>query len=263
MDCTADTPFSLTSVPEAEVPEFTLSCTSTGGPVRGFNCTSPDGGNIAGVASLRTPVDATNRDQGIYDHSATVTVTGNYPGVYTCQVTVHRYDGTQTPAAPEPEILVYPETPGPAQTITVITFLGELVNISLSMTPLSCSFPVSAADPPTDGLSATQVDTTIRVPWTPPSPTPYGYRIYYQAEGDQGYPQTVVVTGGSTNQKDLTPQNGVTYTVSIQTLSSTQLPSGVVEVSYQDRTSQLLAIQFYSLSQDKQILYLCRGRIGN
>ncbi len=129
VDCTAGTPFSLTSGPEAEAPEFTLSCTSSGGPVRGFNCTSPGGGNIAGVASLRNPAVAINRDQGIYDHSATVT--GNYPGVYTCQVTVYRYDGT----APEPEILVYPETPGAAQTITV---QGELVNISLSMTPLSC-----------------------------------------------------------------------------------------------------------------------------
>ncbi len=133
LDCTAGTPFSLTSVPEAEEPEFTLSCTSTGGPVREFNCASPDGGNTAGVASLRTPVSRDVRDRGIYDHSATVT--GNYPGDYTCQVTVYRYDGTQTPAAPEPEILVYPETPGAAQTITVT---GELVNMSLSMTPLSC-----------------------------------------------------------------------------------------------------------------------------
>ncbi len=116
MDCTAGTPFSLTSGPEAEVPEFTLSCTSSGGPVREFNCTSPDGGNITGVASLRTPANGNVRDQGLYDHSATVT--GNYPGVYTCQVTVYRYDGT----APEPEIIIYPA----AQTITVP---GELVNI--------------------------------------------------------------------------------------------------------------------------------------
>ncbi len=61
------------------------------------------------------------------------------------------------------------------------------------------------------------------------------------------------VTGGSTNQKDLTVLNGVTYTVSIQTLSSTELPSGAVEVPYQDRTSQLLAVQLlYSLSLTRQ-----------
>ncbi len=113
MDCTAGTPFTLTTGPEAEEPVFTLSCTSTGGPVREFNCTSAGSGNIAGVASLRNPENSTYRDQGIYDHSATVT--GNFPGDYTCQVTVYRYDGT----APEPEVLVYPETPGAAQTITV------------------------------------------------------------------------------------------------------------------------------------------------
>ncbi len=126
MDCTAGTAFTLTSVPEAEVPEFTLSCTSSGGPVREFSCTSPDGGNIVGVASIVTPITEAVRDQGLYDHSATMT--GNYPGDYTCQVTVYRYDGTQTPAALE---LVYPA----AQTIAV---QGELLNISLSMTPLSC-----------------------------------------------------------------------------------------------------------------------------
>ncbi len=121
LDCTAGASF---PAPEAEVSEFTLSCTSSGGPVRGFNCTSPGGGNIAGVASLRTPVNVNVRDQGLYDHSATVT--GNYPGDYTCQVTMYRYDGI----APEPE-MVYPA----AQTITVP---GELVNISLSVTLLSC-----------------------------------------------------------------------------------------------------------------------------
>ncbi len=125
MDCTAGTPFTLTSGPVAEVPEFTLSCTSSGGPVREFNCTSPDGGNIVGVASLRTPVNFNIRDQGIYDHSATVT--GNYPGDYTCQMTVFKFDGS----GDEPEIIIYPA----AQTITVP---GELVSISLSMTPLSC-----------------------------------------------------------------------------------------------------------------------------
>ncbi len=116
LDCTAA--FTLTSGAVAVDPEFSLSCTSTGGPVRAFSCTSPDGGNITGVASLRTPVTEIVRDHGIYDHSATVT--GNYPGDYTCQVTVYKYDGT----APEPENLIYPETPGAAQTITVP---GELV----------------------------------------------------------------------------------------------------------------------------------------
>ncbi len=87
----------------------------------------------------------------------------------------------------------------------------------------------AAADPPTE-LSTTQVGTTISVFWTPPSPTPYGYRIYYQAEGDQGPPQSEVVTDGSTTSHDLTvPQSGVSYSISIQTLCSIELPSAVTE----------------------------------
>ncbi len=63
----------------------------------------------------------------------------------------------------------------------------------------------------------------------------------------------MVALSDNTNQKDLTVQNGVTYTISIRTLSSSELPSGVVEVPYQDRTSQLLAIQFVcSLSLTRQ-----------
>ncbi len=85
MDCTS-TAFTLNSGPEAEEPEFTLRCTSTGGPVREFNCSSPDGGNVTGVTSLRTPVTTAVRDQGLYDHS--VAVTGNNTGNYTFQLTV-------------------------------------------------------------------------------------------------------------------------------------------------------------------------------
>ena len=75
----------------------------------------------------------------------------------------------------------------------------------------------------------------MRVYWTPPSPTPYGYRIYYQADGDQG---SVIVTDGSTTSYDLTVQNDVMYDVSVQTLSSTMLPS-VVSDEVQSRTGQL------------------------
>ncbi len=123
MDCTTGTPFSLTSGPADIEPTFILSCTSMGGPIRKFDCIS-DGNNVAGVPSLRTPVDQTVRDQGLYDHIATVT--GNYAGDYTCQVTVYRYDGI----APEPEMLVYLAD-------QIITVPGELVNISLSVTYLS------------------------------------------------------------------------------------------------------------------------------
>ncbi len=53
----------------------------------------------------------------------------------------------------------------------------------------------------------------------------------------------MVVTGGSTNTRNLTVQEGVTYTVSIQTFSSTELPSAIVEVRIsQQKVSSLLTI---------------------
>ncbi len=52
----------------------------------------------------------------------------------------------------------------------------------------------------------------------------------------------MVVTGGSTNARDLTVQNDGTYTVRIQTLTSTELPSQEVDVPYQGRTGQLHAV---------------------
>ena len=121
MDCTA-TPVTLPD-PEADPPVFTLNCTSTRGPVREFSCTSTGTGTIDGVVSFTDT--RPNREQGNYDLS--VSVTGNYPGVYTCQVTVYKYDGTGM----EPEMMNYFS----AQTITVT---GELVTISLSMISLSC-----------------------------------------------------------------------------------------------------------------------------
>ncbi len=52
----------------------------------------------------------------------------------------------------------------------------------------------------------------------------------------------MVVTGGSTNQKDLTIQNGVTYTVSIQTLSSTDCQ--VKRLKFRIRTEQVSCLPF-------------------
>ena len=123
VNCTGDTPFALTSGPEDDPPVFTLSCTSSGGPVTNFSCTSTDAGSIDGVVTFTNIL--TNHEQGNYDLS--VSVTGYYPGVYTCQVTVYKYDDIGT----EPEMMNYVS----AQTITVT---GELVTILLSMTPLSC-----------------------------------------------------------------------------------------------------------------------------
>ncbi len=103
----------MTSDPAAEPPVFTLSCSSAGGPIRGFSCTSTGSGTIGGEVSLRDPTDTDNLELGNYDLS--VTVEGRYPGDYTCQVTVERYDGV----GDEPDTLVFPGSPGSSQTIRV------------------------------------------------------------------------------------------------------------------------------------------------
>jgi len=94
---------------------------------------------------------------------------------------------------------------------------------------------ISAADPPTE-LAAPQAGTTMRVYWTPPSSIPYGYRIYYQPEG--GAQQSVVVDSGITTSEYLTVQEDVVYSVNVQTLSETMLPSAVSD-TVQSRTGQL------------------------
>ena len=94
---------------------------------------------------------------------------------------------------------------------------------------LSIISPVLAVNPPT-GLAAPQTNTAITISWTPPSPTPYGYRIFYKAVGATGPPQSVVVNDSSATSYDLTVSQGdVNYTISMQTLSATQLSSAVTE----------------------------------
>ena len=112
----------MTSDPEAVTPEFTLNCSSSGGPVSGFSCTTPGGGPVTGTAGLRDPSstgDNSDRDLAIYILNVTVTqdVLGTY--MYTCQATVDRYDGTGV------ETLTYtaPET---------ITLTSECVNQHIS-----------------------------------------------------------------------------------------------------------------------------------
>ena len=108
--------------------------------------------------------------------------------------------------------------------------------MSVSIFPSSFTYFVcfvSAVDPPTE-LAAPQVDDTFKVYWTPPSPTPYGYRVSWQGGSVQG---SEVVVGGSATSHQVTVaghESGVSYTISVQTLSSSQLPSEVATVQTRD-----------------------------
>ncbi len=69
--------------------------------------------------------------------------------------------------------------------------------------------------------TAVQVNANaVRVSWTAPStgPTPSGYRIYYQAEGDQTF--TAVDTGQEDTEYLLTDlRPGTTYNIRMVALS--------------------------------------------
>ena len=89
--------------------------------------------------------------------------------------------------------------------------------ISRIFRDLSIPYTVPFIDthPPT-GLTVTRINsTTIRVSWTPPEydVNVIGYRIYYEAEGNQSF---VDVDGSSTTERTLTNlQTGVVYSISI------------------------------------------------
>ncbi len=85
---------------------------------------------------------------------------------------------------------------------------------------------ISAAHSPMNP-TAVQVNatTSVRVSWTAPSlaPTPSGYRIYYQAEGNQTF--TTVDTGQEDTEYLLTGlRPGTTYNIRMVALSQ-YLPS--------------------------------------
>ena len=107
IDCQSGAPFTLTSGPEADTPEFTLSCSSSGGPVSGFSCTIPGGGTVTGTAGLRDPNSGGDRNAANYDLNVTVTLDEPGTYMYTCQATVNMFDGMGV----EPEMLTYPSSP--------------------------------------------------------------------------------------------------------------------------------------------------------
>ena len=96
-------------------------------------------------------------------------------------------------------------------------------------TPFDSDMLVPGASPPTDVIAVQDGPTSIRVTWTPPSPLgdTTGYRISFSGEGNS---DSVDVSGGNSMSHTLTTglTNGVTYTISVTTISSTSLPSAPV-----------------------------------
>ncbi len=84
--------YTVTSDLAADQPVFQLSCSSEYGPIREFSCTNNDDNiTFEGDVALRDPSNRDNLQSARYNLS--LSVTGNYPGIYQCYVTVHRYRG--------------------------------------------------------------------------------------------------------------------------------------------------------------------------
>ena len=77
--------FTLTS---EDPVEFTLTCTSTGGPATTVTWTTPMGDDDTSVTQLQNAVSAT------YTH--TLNVLGSVPGEYTCSVNNDRGTATRS-----------------------------------------------------------------------------------------------------------------------------------------------------------------------
>ena len=94
----------MTSSSTDLIPEFTLSCSSNGGPVTGFSCTNSDT-NVTetGIAGLGDPSSTVDRRHAKYD--LVVTVTGSKQGTYSCLASAEKFDGVGNP---EPEHLLHP-----------------------------------------------------------------------------------------------------------------------------------------------------------
>ena len=95
--------------------------------------------------------------------------------------------------------------------------------------PFDSDVLVPGPPPPTDVTAVQDGPTSIRVTWTPPSPLgdTTGYRISFTGGGNSN---SVDVTSGDSMSHTLTTglTNGLTYTISVTTISSTSLPSAPV-----------------------------------
>ena len=80
--------FQLTTDPNATTPNFTLTCTSIGGPVTTFSWRR-DGAIVTNNNSYDiTHQRVTDAENGTYTHI--LTVTGRHPGQYECSVNNNR-----------------------------------------------------------------------------------------------------------------------------------------------------------------------------
>ena len=193
----------------ADPVEFTLTCTSTDGPVTTYawsrdNIEVPEDADHSNFRTLE------NRETAEY--SLTLAVTGRFPRTYRCLVITERPQDIQEFSS--------------SQSINIVGELGMLVNYADIIVH---SIPPSAASEPLGVTAIQETPTTIRVSWTAPTSgaPPSGYRVYYSTESEDQFSHEVMI-GASGREYLLTGlQSDLVYRISIMALSE-HLPSPVI-----------------------------------
>ena len=180
-------------------PQFTLTCSSTGGPATTVTWTR-DSVPVSGDM-----MTAFNGDTSDPQYIHTLTVTGKLGGLYTCTVANNK----------------------PSEDSAQFTVQGmHNKKWRLTLSP-ECVYTPPAPFPPS-GVTVSQngVDS-VQVSWTPPSgePTVTGYIIYYQQQ-DGGHNSSEMAGATATTATIIGLMTGATYSITMVTTSST-LPSTV------------------------------------
>ena len=193
----------------ADPVEFTLTCTSTGGPVTTYAWSREN---------IEVPEDAdhikfqTLENRKTAEYSLKLTVTGRLLGTYKCLVNTERPQDHQEFSS--------------SQSINIV---GELSMLANYADIIVHSIPPSAASEPLGVTAIQETPTTIRVSWTAPTSgaPPTGYRVYYSTESEDQFSHEVMI-GASGRGYELTGlQSDLVYRISIMALSE-HLPSPVI-----------------------------------
>ena len=203
--------FTLHTDPRAEVPEFTVSCRTYGGPVK--TVTWAVNADLFYEGTSQVILDTSHIS--VYDNR--LRVTGDKTGNYLCIV--------NNDVGP----LLRHEVTSISQLENYEAINGKVTHYKI--TKYNNGMPITVAGEPTS-LEAVISESNsshvnVTVSWESPADPVTGYVIYYQTKGEPVISD--MVSGGETETHSPDGlQRGVTYYVSILALSQ-HLPSPLVE----------------------------------
>ena len=193
----------------ADPVEFTLTCTSTDGPVTTY-AWSRDNIEVPEDADHTKSRTLENRETAEY--SLKLTVIGRLPGTYKCLVNTERPQDNQE-----------------FSSSLSINIVGELSMLANYADIIVHSIPPSAASEPHGVTAIQETPTTIRVLWAAPTSgaPPTGYRVYYSTESEDQFSHEVMIGASGRGYLLTGLQSDLVYRISIMALSE-HLPSPVI-----------------------------------